>query len=157
MHAKERLMDEQEIWKECPLHTSYEVSSFGRVRRKGRSACLKPWRMVRNKGYLMVGLGRCKRCTVHRLVAATFLGLDPSDTRVLVCHRDDNPLNNKVSNLYLGDKSTNQVDFNRLRIEKGERHPNYVHGRYVGLTVQRRGIRSKSVALGREIDNRKTI
>lgn len=120
-----------EAWKECPVHPQYEVSTLGSVRRKGKQKPLKAWRMTGNKGYLMVGLGRKVRCTVHRLVAATYLGLDVNDSGVLVCHRDDDPLNNRLENLYLGDKSTNQHDWNRMRRERSEKHPNYVHGRYV--------------------------
>lgn len=123
-------MSAAEIWKECPLHSAYEVSSHGTVRRKGKDKPLRPWKLTRSNGYLAVGLGRSFRCTIHRLVAVTFLGLDIGNRSILVCHKDDNPENNRLENLYLGDKSTNQNDYNRLRKQRGDKHPNYVHGRY---------------------------
>jgi len=135
----------QEIWKDCPLHPEYEVSSQGSVRRKGKTKPLKPWVMASNKVYLMVGLGRKVRCTVHRLVAVTYLGLNPEAKEVLVCHRDDDPLNNCVSNLYLGNKSSNGFDWNRLRERRGERHPNYRHGRYVGERRRRVALKKEGM------------
>jgi hypothetical protein len=85
----------------------YEVSDLGRVRRvapshsTGRrqsSGILTPSRTGR--GYLTVGLYRgSKRVTesVHRIVAAAFLGACPSGHEVN--HRDGNKLNNGPANL----------------------------------------------------------
>ena len=140
-----------ETWKECPIHPRYEVSTYGSVRRKGKERPLKAWKMTSNKGYLMVGLGRKVRCTIHRLVAATYLGLDISDRVVIVCHKDDDPLNNRLENLYLGDKSTNQNDWNRMRRARGERHPNCTHGRYVGERRRRRSQVSEAVGVSTDL------
>jgi hypothetical protein len=72
---------EIEIWKTHPIYTEYEISTFGRVRRKSTqyimSAC------VNARGYLAVHLRAGieekdgKFCRVHRLVAETFLGDAP--------------------------------------------------------------------------------
>ena len=53
------------------------------------------------------GVPRQKRCDIHRLLAITFLGLDPTSS--LQCdHRDRNILNNSLSNLRLATASENQ-------------------------------------------------
>jgi len=54
-------------------------------------------------------IGR-KIATVHRLVAQAFLWLDINDTKMMVCHKDDNPLNNKIDNLFLWSGKDNMID-----------------------------------------------
>ena len=102
----------EEIWKDIEGYEGlYEVSSYGRVKslgqfvnhnyggyayRKGR--ILKP--ANNGQGYLQVVLyknGYKKTFKVHRLVAEAFL--DNPDNLPCVNHRDENPLNNIVSNL----------------------------------------------------------
>lgn len=59
---------------------------------------LKPYK--NNKGYLVVDLridNKTKKCLVHRLVALTFL--DNPQNYPIINHKDNNPLNNRVSNL----------------------------------------------------------
>jgi hypothetical protein len=46
---------------------------------------------------------------VSRLVLMTFVGPSPPG-RPLACHKDDNVRNNKLENLYWGNKSSNQID-----------------------------------------------
>lgn len=95
---------EEEIWLPIAGYTGlYEVSSLGRVRsldyrHDGRVQVLKP--ITHANGYLQVTLykdGKCKKCTVHRLVAEAFLpnveGLSQ------VNHKDECKTNNAVSNL----------------------------------------------------------
>lgn len=99
----------------------YEVSNHGRVRSLERT-CGDRWgnqRRVRQRvmvlytnrgGYLQVGLHReyrQKTRTVHRLVAAAFLG--PTDAAV-VRHLDGSRDNNHASNLALGSHQDNIDD-----------------------------------------------
>lgn len=68
---------------------------------------------TQNKGYKLVDLyknGKRKRQSVHRLVWQAFLWLNISDTKIFVCHKDDNPLNNNVDNLFLWTRSDNMRD-----------------------------------------------
>lgn len=69
-----------------------------------------------SKGYLVVNIsGKVRR--VHRLVASAFLGLNITDSKTVVLHRDDNPLNNNVANLAIG----TQLDNIRDMFSKGRR------------------------------------
>lgn len=61
-----------------------------------RSTLTKNWK---NKIYL-----------IHRLVAQAFLWLDINNPKILVCHKDDNPKNNNVNNLFLGISKDNVQD-----------------------------------------------
>jgi len=91
----------------------YEITDTGQVYsmpRKGSKGGLRlPYKD--KAGYYRIGLckdGRQKTCLVHQLVAATFIG-ENTDS-FLVCHKDGNPDNNAVSNLYYGTKSDNSKD-----------------------------------------------
>ena len=90
---------ENEIWKDIEGYENYQISSFGRVKsvKFGKEKILKP-RI--KKGYLLVDLyknGKRKMCSIHRLVAMTFL--PNSQNLPQVNHIDENSLNNKVDNL----------------------------------------------------------
>ena len=53
------------------------------------------------------GVPRQKRCDIHRLLAITFLGMDPTSS--LQCdHRDRNILNNSLDNLRIATPTENQ-------------------------------------------------
>lgn len=95
---------EEEIWLPIEGYTGlYEASSEGRVRSlnygcTGRTQVLKP--IMGKKGYMFVNLykdGKCKKCTVHRLVAQAFL--DNVENLPQVNHIDECKANNAVSNL----------------------------------------------------------
>lgn len=97
---------------------SYEVSDLGRVRsldrinaqgRFARGRILKTDAVT--AGHLQVGLcrdGRKRNARVHRLVLLTFVGRPPSGTEG--CHRDGDPTNNALTNLYWGTSSKNIHD-----------------------------------------------
>ncbi|WP_211339176.1 NUMOD4 motif-containing HNH endonuclease [Salana multivorans] len=96
----------------------YEVSDRGRVRSLDRlSAAGAPQRgrvlrpSIAKGGYPMVSLyrdrGRSTR-TVHRLVLLAFVGPEPEGAEA--CHRDGNPTNNALPNLYWGTHSENMHD-----------------------------------------------
>ena len=103
---------------------NYEVSDHGNVR------TVRRWRRNRYSGYwrepqpvtrhrMRSGHFRVylyppsqptkhEGCLVHRLVLTAFVGECPADKEG--CHRDGDPANNHVSNLYWGTKSENQLD-----------------------------------------------
>ena len=51
-----------------------------------------------------------KKFYIHRLVWQAFLWLDINDSKTFVCHKDDNPLNNNVDNLFLWSCKDNYID-----------------------------------------------
>jgi hypothetical protein len=87
----------EEKWAMIPGYgDNYEASDWGRIRNvtTGRILAQAP----QNKGYMQVSLfvdRKHKRCTVHRLVAAAFLGPDPR----FVNHKDLNRANPRLGNL----------------------------------------------------------
>lgn len=98
-----------ETWLPLPDAPEYQVSDLGRVRKHG--SVLK--KSVRNRGrpYEFVNLqigGRPTYRLVHRLVLTAFLGFPPAGH--VCCHRDDNPRNNRLDNLYWGTQKQNMLD-----------------------------------------------
>jgi len=101
-----------EVWLPVKVAPSYEVSSFGNVRRGGK---LLSFAQVH--GYCLVTLsvsGKTKNWRVHRLVALTFLG-DPLFPGAIVAHNDGNKNNNRLSNLRWASFSENEFDRVRHR------------------------------------------
>lgn len=107
-------------------HSTYDVSSLGRIRSHAR----RGWRTnshpqiageprIRKtnrdrNGYWGVTLGRGgKRCLIHRLVAAAFIGPCPVGQEVR--HKDDNPANNRANNLEYGTSAQNSLDMMRRK------------------------------------------
>ncbi len=140
-----------ENWKPIPEWEGlYEVSDLSRVRSldrmvtcfggqrlvEGRIMVLKP--PNRTSSYFKVGLrrpGERQWFQVHRLVAMAFIGPPPSPELAWVLHRDDNPLNNAIENLYWGTSKDNAAD--RIR------HGTAVHGkRYWSTKMTEDGVRS---------------
>lgn len=84
------------------------INTHGKLMRVGNPKVLKP--SFDKKGYCIVNLYKgdgkpyCKK--VHRLVAEAFIG-NPKNKRC-VCHKDNNPQNNCVDNLYWGTDQENQ-------------------------------------------------
>ena len=104
----------QEVWKDIDGYNGkYQVSNFGRVKKlqheytdthgSGRHRIIDAHIVtasVAKVGYYMVDLyfnGRRKRCYVHRLVAQAFIP-NPYDLPQ-VNHKDENKLNNAITNL----------------------------------------------------------
>lgn len=91
-------------WKEVKGFSDYEVSADGAVRNKATKQEIAQ-HLLRN-GYLILKLYRDHKPytrTVHRLVAAAFLG----ESDLEVNHKDGNKTNNRVSNLEYLSKSEN--------------------------------------------------
>ena len=91
----------KEEWKSIEgFEGIYDVSSEGRVKRvkNGANNILKPFK--NKKGYLGVDLRDCGRrlsAKIHRLVATAFI---PNPMGYLeINHKDENKLNNNVTNL----------------------------------------------------------
>jgi hypothetical protein len=122
-----------EEWQPIKDFPGYEISSLGNVRtwrNRGNfkndlsdtSKGLRPW--ISN-GYKMVTLtkpGSRKHFAIHRLVAIHFIGDVPE--KHVVCHKNDNKLDNSVQNLYYGTYSQNGKDAVRnKKLRSGEDHP----------------------------------
>lgn len=87
----------------------YRIASIhGKKMKIEKPIILKPGKD--KKGYLVVilydGNGNPKSEKVHRLVANAFIP-NPENKRC-VCHKDNNPQNNNVNNLYWGTDLENQ-------------------------------------------------
>lgn len=106
----------------------YQVSNLGRVR---RVHLMNP--IITKKGYRRVllsrGRNRHKKVSdaermffVHRLVAEAFLGPCPCD-KSQIAHKDGNPQNNTISNLYWATPKENARDrISHGNYSDGERH-----------------------------------
>jgi hypothetical protein len=110
-----------EGWEDC-----YAISSQGRVMRiaPGRNTyvgkILRPG--ITRTGYLHVVLSSGTRkvdYTVHRLVALAFLPPPEAAHRFMVAHRDGNPKNNTLENLYWATPSENNFDARKHGTAKG--------------------------------------
>lgn len=94
-----------EKWKSIPNYEGlYEASNFGRIRSLlfNRYKILKP--SLNTSGYLKLNLYKEKKRKtkrVHILVAETFLNHVPNKHVLVVDHKDNNKLNNKLENLQI--------------------------------------------------------
>lgn len=124
-------MIEQEEWREIPgWEGLYSVSTYGNVKSHQRIISEKrkeDWKpkiyTIKEKilkaskqkcGHLRVSLSMNGKITyhlIHKLVLFAFIGIKPS--RMECCHKDGNPSNNKLSNLYYGTRSQNIADAKR--------------------------------------------
>lgn len=98
-----------EIWKEMP-GTDYSVSSEGRIasRKQGKWRILKPH--PSNQGYLQLTICMAsgyRKLSVHRLVAAAFLGPQPTPKHN-VNHKNGVRTDNRIDNLEWTTPSENQ-------------------------------------------------
>lgn len=108
---------ENEVWKDIPWYNGlYQISTFGNVisLKRWNIKRLKPWN--NNRWYLFVNLckeGIHKSITIHRIMWYTFMWLEPftdGKTSLCVCHKDDNPKNNRLDNLFLWTVKDNMND-----------------------------------------------
>lgn len=98
----------------------YEVSDFGRVRSISRTVerrgevyekpgrVLKPIRRTYHFGVSLYADGKSTPRPIHRLVLEAFVGPRPEGMEC--CHLDDDPTNNRLSNLRWDTHSANQYD-----------------------------------------------
>lgn len=124
---------EAELWATISWMPAYSVSTHGRVRRDapacgGNGSVRAPGGYLNGRslplGHRVVALSmnnKVKHRLVHRLVAEAFLP-QPSADKDCVCHRDDDPSNNRLSNLFWGSRGDNSADkVAKGRQAKGER------------------------------------
>ncbi len=107
----------EEVWNPIPGTKGYEASTEGRIRRPD-GFVLAP--QVHNEGYRhvkvrMADTGKRRTVTVHRLVAAAFLGVRPEGMEV--AHGDHDKTNNRLSNLRYATHEENMNDGHRKRID----------------------------------------
>ena len=115
-----------ENWRPVVGHEGfYEVSDLGRVRRVAReisnAVCTyrAPARIMpkyrggrcRNYWRVMLNLPVQRFAYVHHLVLAAFVG--PRPVEHVICHRNDDGHDNRLSNLYYGTAEDNRADYQR--------------------------------------------
>ena len=116
-----------EVWKAIPGVPGYEVSDQGNIRsiervivQKSRAGVtyervfpakvLTPCRGSSPYLYARPSVnGKAKNLAVHVAVLTAFVGPKPSPKHE-GCHKDDNPLNNTLPNLYWGTRKENEAD-----------------------------------------------
>ena len=118
-------MPSDEAWLPVPGYPGYEVSDHGRVRSLDRETRSRWGTPRKQKGRTLSQVraggsgGRYRACTlyrdgkprqitVHVLVLETFVGPRPGGAHG--CHRDDDPNNNRLENLYWGTAAQNAQD-----------------------------------------------
>jgi hypothetical protein len=149
-------VDAPEIWVPIPNYEgSYEVSSFGRVRRSSRTNNVPAGYILKEcttwDGYIKYALSKRQKywyVKAHRLVAIAFLG-PPPFPRAHVAHTDGNKRNNHISNLRWATPAENEADkrrHGRVRgAPPGERHP------FAKLTAEQVGLLRDMVATGKGV------
>lgn len=103
-----------ERWEPIPGSPGYEASTWGRI--KGPRGLLRDFRL--GKSYRGVGIpGRPqKHSYVHLLVCEAHIG--PRPPGLEVCHYDNNPSNNRLSNLRYDTPVGNAADRKRHAAER---------------------------------------
>lgn len=110
------------IWKDIPGFDGYKVSSTGEVKsyRRYPEGKLLKHNIAKDKGghhfVVLYRNGKTCRRSVHSLVLLTFVGPRPQGLHGL--HRDDDPDNNHVDNLFWGTPKRNV----RMSIISGRHH-----------------------------------
>lgn len=119
-----------EIWKSIKGYEDlYEISNLGKVKSLwfGKENIL---RTSLSKGYKKVGLSKdskMKTFRIHQLLAIAFLSHEPSNHNIVVDHKDNDRLNNSLSNL--------QLITNRENITKNNKKGS---SEYVGVGLRKR-------------------
>lgn len=99
------------MFKEIPGYEGlYEINEYGEVKglKMGKMMHIQnPSKNYAYKSLILTKNNKQKRCGIHRLVAQTFL--PNPDNLPVVMHKDNNKLNNHVSNLEWGTHSDNNL------------------------------------------------
>lgn len=97
------------------INKKAEVKSFAKYKNWIIMSPIKIWR------YLWIQFWRKEKRYLHRLMWEAFLWLDINDSRMCVCHDDDNPYNNNLDNLFLWTHLKNNLDcINKWRAKRKE-------------------------------------
>lgn len=100
-----------EIFKRYPRNDNYYISRNGEVYSVFSKKIIKLLNRGKNKKYYCVDIwidGKQRHIPVHRAVYETWIRLLSSNEQVN--HKDDNCLNNNLSNLYVGSQKDNISD-----------------------------------------------
>jgi len=129
-----------ETWKPIKNYEErYEVSDLGRIRslyygnarkeRKGKVAKYLVIRKMRDgRPYVTLCDGKTKgNKIISRLVAQVFI--ENENNHPNVCHKDNDPANNHISNLYWG---TQQMNLNQMRRDERGR---WLIGEKAGMAI----------------------
>lgn len=107
----------KEIWKDIlDFEWLYQVSNLGNIKslnynRTWKEQFLKPRLTKWWYGYVGLCSSKLKKSyRINRLVWQAFIWLNINNVKMFVCHKDDNPLNNSVDNLFLGTCKDNMQD-----------------------------------------------
>lgn len=89
----------------------YKIDKQANIFSKNGEYKMKPFK--HSWWYLRVSLCKnwiAKTYYLHRLMGATFLGLDINNENDLICHKDDNKQNNSIENLFIWSFKDNMQD-----------------------------------------------
>lgn len=119
----------KELWETIPGYSRYIISTKGRVKSfniEGNPKILKG-SLHKSTGYWRVSLigdnGIRKSKCIHTLMGITFLGYIPNGKyKLVVDHKDNNPLNNQLNNL--------QIISHRINSSKDRNHTS----KYIGVS-----------------------
>lgn len=113
-----------EIWKDIPGYESkYQVSNLGNIKSLNYNKTNTEKIMKLKKGtdgryYINLSKNNVvKTFSIHRLVALSFFGECPKGK--VVCHKDGNFNNNKLSNLRYDTQTENTIDIYRHERKNG--------------------------------------
>lgn len=94
-----------EIWKDVPTYEGeYQVSNYGNVRSIRFNKCRYLKITINTNGYYIASISKdskSKTYKVHQLVAMAFLGHNPCGMDLVVDHKNDDKLDNRVENLQI--------------------------------------------------------
>lgn len=120
--------------KPIPGYPNYFATPMGEIYRFIGGKYRKLKSCMGNKPYLTVNIpdanGLKHRRKVHRLVALTFLS-NPQNYPV-VCHKDNNPQNNSISNLYWGTQSMNMQQM----VSDGRQRKSLISDRFTQAVIE---------------------
>lgn len=129
-----KILKDKEIWKDYPLNTKYQVSTFGNIRIKrkeghwrykkfGPYINLKPQYTKWGYQYIDISInGIKKRTTVHRLVLYTFKNIN---TELIVNHKDGIKDNNNLFNLEYTTYSENEKHAFKMGLKNSSHNYKY--------------------------------
>ena len=131
----------EEIWKDIKNYEGlYQVSNFGRV--KSLKRIVKPNRIIEEKilipsikkhknnaksyNILLCKNNTKKYCSISRLVYTTFHDIELKNTEI-VKHKDKNPTNHNLDNLYIDTRETfgNRLFFIELNKSRAKKYKYY--------------------------------
>lgn len=99
--------------KPIPDHDGYFADELGNIySNKGKGGSFRKLKLSpiskKNKHLRVMFSGDRRYYRVHRVIYRTFIGEIPEGK--VICHKDDDPNNNRLSNLYAGTHSENVRD-----------------------------------------------